>query len=380
MLTQKKNIQFITILRGIACIVIVLFHLLNFYVIKEPLSSTWPFFPTFTISDKRLIQPYINDFLDSINYSGGGFGVAIFFLITGFTTYMSLEKDSSYRYMIRRIVRIYPTYIICFSITLLSIYFFSIYQNTTFPYSAKDIVCHMTLFRNWLWSPYIDNGVWTLEMNMDFYIIFFIVYRLAKNKDQKFINDTAIILCVIQIVLFIVVTKFTVAGSFIWCKLNVATSVCPYIVFQLIGASFYNHFNNKITTTKLVQSIMMLLGIFLLVSYFDFDYSMSVSSYIYALLLFVAFYIERDNMFKSRLIEYISSISYPLYILHGLLGFMLLTIMNQHDINPYIALLIAISIVIFISYFMHITVEAWCSKLCKKIVALPKNDVNTANK
>lgn len=375
MTTRNNRLQFITSLRGIACIIIVFHHLfLNFFSRDFRLSYLWPYFPEFTVDNSHLVQPYINSFLSSFSYAGGAFGVSLFFLITGFTALMSLNSDSSYNYLIKRFFRIYPTYVIGFSITILSIFLFCIYRGVPYPYTIKDYLCHISLFRNWLWSPYIDNGVWTLEMNIDFYIFIFLLYRIFKNRDQKLLNISSVVLCILQIVLYYIALNYVIVGTTLWCKLNVITTLCPYIIFQLIGSTIYNHYINNISTSKLCTSIALMIGVFVTVAYFSYVTTLNIPSYIYGLFVFLLFYVSNENVFKSKIIDFISSISYPLYIIHALIGYILLTIMYQHNVHPYLSFVITVSIVIFLSYLVHITVESYSTKLCKIILSLTKKD------
>lgn len=371
--TGTNSIQFITYLRGMACFIIVLHHLFtSFYSGGTDLSSIWSFFPELAIDDSHLIQPYVSYFLSTFNFSGAAFGVALFFLITGFTTMMSLDSDNSPLFLLKRTLRIYPTYVFGFSFTVSSIWLFCYIRGVDFPYSAKDYFCNLSLFRNWLWTPYIDNGVWTLEMNIDFYIFIFLVFFVIRRKNYKIIKNSATILSILQIVLYFVAQNYLEVGTVWWCKINIITSICPYLIFQLLGSTVYIHYKGEITAPVLCKSIGLLIIEFLTVSYFSF-LSINTPSYIYGLLVFLLFYVSKDNVKPNKLISFISSISYPLYIIHAMFGYILLTILYQHNINVYVSITLVIAIVITLAYLIHITVENYSKFLCGKMISHFRN-------
>lgn len=192
---MNNKLDFISFLRGLSCLIIMIGHLLIYFFVN----TDWSTFPYIQLQvfDNKMVE-IINSFLLSFSFNCGAFGVATFFLITGFVTIMSLEKDHSIIYIVKRIFRLYPTYIVGFSFTAITIFIWCKYTNYTFPFSRKDCVIHTTLFRNFFCSPYIDNGVWTLEINMDFYILMFVLFIIAgllkKKINSQFILELSLLI------------------------------------------------------------------------------------------------------------------------------------------------------------------------------------------
>ena len=377
---KEDKLLFLNMLRGFSCLVIVFFHLFFSFFGQTDLSALWPFFPKFVVEDSRLIQPSLSEFFNSFHLTLDGYGVAIFFLITGFTTSLSIKKNDGKHYMLKRVFRIYPTYIAGFSITILSIYIFSKLIGNDYPYTLREYLCHISLFRNWLWSPYIDNGVWTLEMNMDFYILVFAIILLFKKHclDQKLINVCGIGILICEIIVYSIATNYLSVGSWWWCRANVFTTLCPYLIFQFIGSCAYNHYSKRISRKDFCKSLMYLCAIFIISSRYSQSQTMNIPSYFYGLFTFLLFYVIRDDIRECKFISFISEISYPLYVVHALIGYMLLTVLyHKLGLNPYVALLIVFAIVIAIAFLLHITIEKWSEIICKKISTMEwkvKND------
>lgn len=117
---------------------------------------------------------------------GGEIGVTLFFIISGFSIYLSIEsmfeKDGGFNYkefIIKRSIRILPAYYICMFIII-------IFSNNGYLNSSSsimDILLHIFLVHNVLPSTHGSiNGVfWTLGNIFQFYLIAIILYKLIKR-------------------------------------------------------------------------------------------------------------------------------------------------------------------------------------------------------
>ncbi len=66
--------------------------------------------------------------------------------------------------------------------------------------------------------------------------------------------------------------------------------------------------------------------------------------------------------------DYIASISYPLYFVHAVNGYVLLTLFISNGINIYLSIIITIIIIIGISSFIHFTIETKSIALGKRLL------------
>lgn len=185
--------------------------------------------------------------------------------------------------------------------------------------------------------------------------------------EQRKVNVVVIVLCIIQICVFVIVSHVTV-GTGLWCKLYTYLRVVPFILFQLIGYTICNHYLNRISTLELCKSVGLLMWGFIVTCYFSIENSVNIASYIYGTATFVGFYITRDEFRPSKLLNKFSIISYPLYIMHGLIGYIILAIMNDYGVNFYISFIVAVSIPIILATIIHLTVEKPSIRLYKRLV------------
>ena len=120
---------------------------------------------------------FINKTFEFIKNIGYG-GVDIFFFVSGFGIYYSLENNSTSQYIKNRIKRITPTWwtylIICI---LLGQFVFRNYFTKT------DIFGFLTYTGFWLGLS--NQGNWYIYTIMLFYLVSPVIYALIKNSKQK---------------------------------------------------------------------------------------------------------------------------------------------------------------------------------------------------
>src|SRR4051794_9008850 len=164
------RLQFAQTLRGSAALCVVVMHYCIGY--WQPAGRTdvaalinAPELPA-TIGIPPLLQ-----FLQTTPwFNPGQFGVALFFLISGFVIPFSLRSSTTSGFLIGRVFRLFPVYAIGFSISLLAILATSIYFGRPWPLRLDQVMIHYVPgLRDLLRSREIDGIVWTLEIEVKFY-------------------------------------------------------------------------------------------------------------------------------------------------------------------------------------------------------------------
>lgn len=133
---SKKQIQWISTLRGLAVLLVFISHL---YLING----------------------------SNIGFVIGRIGVVFFFLIAGYLAKISRAKRTAKQYIINRLFRIYPE---CWIILLLSCVL-SILLVKDNNLSVSSILCNMTLFNEFMGVDCIIGSSWMLPIMVCFYLI-----------------------------------------------------------------------------------------------------------------------------------------------------------------------------------------------------------------
>ena len=115
-------------LRGIAALCVMYYHYTHFFRFKLNYS-----------------------FNEAFDFKYGHHGVELFFIISGFVIFMSLERVSSVKeFIYKRFIRLFPTYWACLSLTLLVV---SLTANNDFRFSNFEKIS------NYIWrDDYSDIG------------------------------------------------------------------------------------------------------------------------------------------------------------------------------------------------------------------------------
>lgn len=116
-------------------------------------------------------------FPEWLSWHGGYIGVAVFFVISGLVILMSAEKVDARGFVFARIVRLYPAFWICCSIT----YFACV--NTKFSTDQAGYLASLTMFPGAFGHQAVDGVYWTLAVEARFYLA--VALMLAMGRIQQ---------------------------------------------------------------------------------------------------------------------------------------------------------------------------------------------------
>ncbi len=140
----NKRYEIVTFLRGFSILAIILFHYLMYANLKPPFN--------------KLIY-------------GGGTGVHVFILLSGFGLYLSDKKNPLpfFHFLKKRLVKIYIPYIIIVSLTALISFFIPLYKN-----SMHAFLGHIFLYKMFDEAIIGSYGypLWFISMLIQFYLLF----------------------------------------------------------------------------------------------------------------------------------------------------------------------------------------------------------------
>ncbi|MEO6540819.1 MAG: acyltransferase [Ferruginibacter sp.] len=178
-MTNKKSLDLVQMLRGIAILLVILRHTTN-------------------IVQEKFGYSFLGDF-----FIFGDSGVDIFFVLSGFIiTYVNKKtlKDRAQfvTFLKRRFIRIYPTYwIIITALIALQLMLPSFYR-THFDLGWYNLISTYLLFP----GHYMINGVsWTLTYEIFFYSLFSLAF-LIRNKAIRLILSIGYIITLIALAIF----------------------------------------------------------------------------------------------------------------------------------------------------------------------------------
>lgn len=342
-ISKKNRYKELDALRGIAALLVVFFH--------------------FTLGRPEY---------DRI-FKLGTTGVDLFFIISGFVIFMSLQKIADAKeFVINRISRLYPTYWASVIFTFLIFTAYLLYKgNFHLKAAFIQFIGNLTMFQFYLKIPNLDKPYWTMIIEMLFYISILSVYQF---KLLKYLNTIGVILCS-GIILLI----------HYFYDLNYVRFIIYWIpLFQFLplffaGTIFYRIYINK---TNLIANYLLIFFC-LLCQLALFPYAGRSRLFInwpayYSMLILYFFIMFLFVNFKLKFIVnpvtlFFGKISFALYLMHEYISLKIIIpyFYEKLGINFWVVVfLINLPIVVGIASFITYKIEVPYSKKMKEKLRL----------
>lgn len=343
------KIRSLNALRGIAALIVAIDHLILMTSGCAPGSALF-YFATFL----------------------GSFGVGCFFLLSGFVIYLSLEKTSSLEFLWHRILRVYPVIVVAVAIRLASQVMMG--QRELDLATLKLFLLNVSLFGNlFIHVPEnIEPIVWTLSIEVKFYLIMAIVFSLSRMPIRVPLVP----------MLFAVGAALGLAGLFAppvsgpasadWA---IAISSLP-VLFIGTAASLY--YKMAISPNLFIgMCVVLLLSLSFAPITDNISFAKNFTAWILAAALFWACLYSPwlQAALDKRWLMLLAAISYPLYAIH--LAVIEALIYLNHGSGPSALFLRGMIIALLAAYCLHRLIEdpiqQWTKKMAlKKVQALAR--------
>lgn len=302
----------------------------------------------------------------------GAYGVALFFLVSGFVIPFSISKTTAIGFLANRILRIFPLYWCGFTITLVALWIAELYFDTGWQFGAGVIVAHyFPGLRELIWSPNIDGVIWTLDIEMMFYVLCVVsIAAFRRNSPTLFL--VPVVLFFLSYWIALQLSSIQALSEFWYIRALSIIHPAPFLIFMYIGTSLHFFFTGKMPLHRTIPLIICILIMFyLLLKSGPFPGIVAaVPSYLAALMTFI-FAMCFPRLFQSNPItNFLSDISYPLYAVHGVAGYVVLRILLDQGLPAWLSTLLTMCGVILISWLLHKWVEVYFHTKGKKLEAM----------
>ncbi len=107
----------------------------------------------------------------------GYLGVNLFFMISGFVILMTAASGSLRAFFVSRVVRLYPAFWACCTITAV---FIVVMGGMQFQVSPIQYLVNLTMFSEFVQVPSIDGSYWSLFAELKFYVLVAIVLKAGR--------------------------------------------------------------------------------------------------------------------------------------------------------------------------------------------------------
>lgn len=344
-LIKNNKFQYIDPLRGMAALAVFMHHIVAIYNFKN--HGQWMTLSGLLEGNGKI--------LNNIMVHSGQLGVSFFFMITGFLFFnklLSSDKIESTTFFASRIRRIVPMYIFTVCMVILVSALLGFNDNIGLNiYTLRAILGWLSFgfipldgFTDVISGHLIIAGVfWTLAIEWKFYCLVPMISTFT-NKIK-----TAVIFVVSLLV-----------GNYLFQKCNLTSKVQMVIVFcfafGFISAIIYNLNHallNRIIHSRTVTFIVLL---FLGSSVYLREDAYNVQTCISAGLTFIL--ISNNNslfgLLKLNVFKALGTISYSVYIIHGLLNSIILYGFSITNFNLLLFVSETILLIVATMTYLHI--------------------------
>jgi peptidoglycan/LPS O-acetylase OafA/YrhL len=285
---EKGRLKGIDALRGIAAFVVLFYHY-------------------FTNYHKNYGHPFDSPYL----LSYGHYGVNLFFMISGFVIFMTIErKKNGVSFAVSRFSRLFPTYWAAVSIS-----FIVLLLN---PLEGREVefsqyLINLSLLQGFLYTKHIDHVYWTLTLEIAFYCwIGLSLLIFKKNIIREGLCIWVLITLIIQ--LFAIELSPPKSNAIVLHFIYLfAIGVCVYDLHQknFSYASLSLFFISILTLmlTENQQTIFITLGL---------------------LASFILVIHKRIPLLELTALQIAGKISYALYLVHQNIGYVIISAMYTY--------------------------------------------------
>ena len=149
-------------LRGLAALGVVAFHYTTFYQQQIGHRPPLPF-----------------------GFAIGNYGVHLFFLISGFVIFMTLERTrGAMDFVVSRFSRLFPAYWAAIALTAAVVYTVGLPQQRL---GLRDLALNATMLQQFLGGEHLDGSYWTLQVELFFYLQMLAWWMLGALRHVRWI-------------------------------------------------------------------------------------------------------------------------------------------------------------------------------------------------
>lgn len=361
-----KKILFIDQLRAIAALFVVFWHFgVVFWYNNDAVSSLCKLQVKEDVASS--VPGFVNDLINCINSIGldaGSIGVGLFFLISGFVISFSTDNNRSItplEFLLKRFLRIWPVYALGFGITFLCMELYHKIFDGNWIYAWKDYVMQISLLNDFWGGANLDGISWTLQIEVKFYFLFFILLLFKATNSARVISGVSLILSLCTIWWNDTNANYVYSiNPDLYMGVSAIEYSLPFICFIFVGTGIYHLYAGRWSLKKWIVVMEILSSTFVL------SLSNSSSSVLFgkicvnysiSFLIFINFYLFKRQIKELKFLKFVSEKSFALYLLHGINGYLLLNLFYLAGVPYLVAIALAVLFVFVIATFFELYIE-----------------------
>ncbi|WNO10038.1 acyltransferase [Teredinibacter sp. KSP-S5-2] len=287
-------------------------------------------------------------------------GINFFFLISGFVIFMSVSNGSAKKFLISRFTRLFPAYWFALLVTSVATVYLG---GEVFDINWVRFIANITMINELFGQKPIESAYWTLFIELKFYLLIYVLLLLGLMKYYQHIIAIVLVGSLAALFSPLGISSEPFLHIFPHWSGYFAAGSALYLV-KRDGPSLYR-------VSLVVLSYLFILKqstLFgeLMTGWLNYEFRADVivvlnSAFFF---FFCAIAFMENNILRKKWCLHLGVLTYPLYLIHQHLGYMLF---NQFGTEDNIGYLVVgmIVVMLVIAYFMHTQVEKRLAPLFK---------------
>jgi peptidoglycan/LPS O-acetylase OafA/YrhL len=323
-------------LRGLAAFAVLLFHYTTHYTYRYS-----PSYPT------------------AFHFPLGMYGVELFFIISGFVIFMTLEKtEKPMDFVVSRFSRLFPGYWVSIVLNFITVKIFLLKVPAWCNPTARDALVNLTMLQEWFGAKQVAGVYWTLTLELSFYCLIFGVFILRKLKYIEALG---------ALWLFLMVLNY----QYLWRVHLHAPQILVVSKLLLFGHLFFAgilFYKLKVQGNTWYRHVFIGLC---LVIHFMLRNEMrdTPDSFICTAIFFFIFYLFSFNLLEwivQKPLVYLGTVSYSLYLIHENIGYLIINRLYAMHANPWVCFFVPMVCALLIATIITYGVEKPAMKYIRR--------------
>lgn len=353
---NSTKIAFAHMLRGLAALVVVVFHLAQMFwtapvvatMIGAPPLGPQPYWFT-TIVEQLLPEAFL-----------GHFGVALFFLISGFVIPFSLLERGRLQFAVARFFRLWPTYAVGLSATSLLVIACAAWFGQPRPFAWTTYWLQLGFIQDMTGVTSIDGIVWTLEIEVRFYVLMALLAGPLRGGRMWPLLACAVAFASLTFSASLL-PGWLQSGGWPYDPLYGLTLTARMLCYMLIGTVFNFTYRGLVGWPSAGGAVALLGATFVAqwaLGSLSADFNAGVIAYTAAACVFGAAYASRESLRVPAILNWLAEISYSLYVIHGVSGYVVMRIAWDLGAGLGTCIVIGVAFAFGAATLLNVVVEA----------------------
>ena len=282
------------------------------------------------------------------NIPWGEHRVALFFMLSGYVIFMTLERTRSVgEFVVGRFSRLYPAFWASVIMTFLVVRMFGLPGQEA---TVRELGYNFTMMPRLWRALMVDGAYWSLEFELWFYGAMIVLYSLGAFRHIVKVLTCWLVLALVSNWFFLYGDEGSFFVQFMG-KLKALTSL-QYIHLFAIGMVFYD----VRRTGNWTRGHVWVLAMCAVIVFWILPVVVATIVCVLAAILYAAT-TGRLPFLNARPLLWFGFISYPLYLIHQNIGYVLLRWFDGNGWNPNLGVLAASLLSIALASLITYTIE-----------------------